>query len=463
VPNYGQGTATFDVIAIPPPQEGSGGGSGGGDVAPPGGELPAVGLGVAKELPVAVLVESHSYNMTTKTPCHDATGAVSGKGFNAKLERDDANGMWKQTYKGGGSFYHENDGSHGANPFWDLMIFTWSDTNPDGSSVTIHSFGAPTLGNSIDWIWKTAPQTMRNHVMTAGPGYLTHYCAKGVKYESHDCGDPLLGDWRTVTLSAKTKETLYTGGKARVSRRNLIGLTAGAEVYGEGPASWPHLWAWTDETPSTSPAYNKIEISGLPLNSNYQTWMILPDNSIEDVTVNVIGAEHYDAGAGASKYKSYFTAYCKQPNPGGACWEVASLDDLAGHSWWKLDCDLPIAKFIELGLPNSFYLDNPAGFFPRYEYNPFNIFLPVPGELKLPGNGDRIDASSPARIREIGFDKLLEGLGYTDAHYQNPPAYQLQTVNCTTKTIEVGKLVGVSFRYRITPQCFGIDLNNLPQ
>ena len=165
VPNYGRGTATFDVIAEPPPPEnsgGGGGGSGGGDDAGPTGALPPVGLGVEKELPATVILESYTYTMQTLTPCHSATMASTSKAYGVKVKRDDANGKWVFTYSGAGHYYHENDGHRGANPFWDRTVFEWSDQNPTGSGVTTHSFGEPTPVQSLSSETKNAPHMSPN-------------------------------------------------------------------------------------------------------------------------------------------------------------------------------------------------------------------------------------------------------------------------------------------------------------
>ena len=310
VPNYGQGTATFDVIAEPPPPEnsgGGGGGSGGGDDAGPTGALPTVGLGVEKELPATVILESYTYTMQTLTPCHSATMASTSKAYGVKVKRDDANGKWAFTYSGAGHYYQEYDGNQGGTSFWDRTVFEWSDQNPAGSGVTTHSFGEPTPVQSLSSETKNAP-----HMSPNGTGFMTHYRAKGVHWKSRepDCGSVANGtdEWREVTLSATPKEMLYTGGKASVSRKSLICITGGAEEYFQGPANWPHENAWNQTPTAVLQNASRITVGGKALGSDFKLWKVVADNSKEEVTVDVPSAKHFNGGAGASKYKPYITA-----------------------------------------------------------------------------------------------------------------------------------------------------------
>ena len=339
VPNYGRGTATFDVIAEPPPPEnsgGGGGGSGGGDDAGPTGALPPVGLGVEKELPATVILESYTYTMQTLTPCHSATMASTSKAYGVKVKRDDANGKWAFTYSGAGHYYQEYDGNQGGTPFWDRTVFEWSDQNPTGSGVTTHSFGEPTPVQSLSSETKNAP-----HMSPNGTGFLTHYRAKGVHWKSlePDCGSVANGtdEWREVTLSATPKEMLYTGGKASVSRKNLICITGGAEEYFQGPANWPHENAWNQTPTAVVQNASRITVGGKPLGSDFKLWKVVADNSKEEVTVDVPSAKHFNGGAGASKYKPYITANGVRLDPN----EVKTTNCVGQKIIFRLEFDPP--------------------------------------------------------------------------------------------------------------------------
>ena len=131
------------------------------------------------------------------------------------------------------------------------------------------------------------------------PVLIYHYYARGIRYE-WDYG------WfgsATAQVGANTDMKLYTGGKARVSRKSLIHITGNAASYGRPPdGPWLH-------TPITQVDPTQIQVLGWCLfgrqqfDPNGDLYLALPDNAVKDLNMRVRGAKHYDARASATRHK----------------------------------------------------------------------------------------------------------------------------------------------------------------
>jgi hypothetical protein len=78
--------------------------------------------------------------------------------------------------------------------------------------------------------------------VTSNPAFVRHYYARGVRHEWKN----LDGSKTKAAVSARTKMTLYTGGKSGIKRKSLIHIHAWAERYGRPPDG-----PWLD-TPTTN-------------------------------------------------------------------------------------------------------------------------------------------------------------------------------------------------------------------
>ena len=161
---------------------------------------------------------------------------------------------------------------------------------------------------------------------------MDHYYAKGVrhKWEYLDGAGGLEGD-ASVFVTARTTETLYTGGKAQMGRQNLFSLTAGATEYSGKPEGAP----WSD-TPSKPVPPTAIEVGGKALGWDSRAYLALPDNMTKVVTAQVKGAKHYSAGVGASKHRLVHLTQCRAlTNPNDERTTVG-VGEYVGFSFWPI-------------------------------------------------------------------------------------------------------------------------------
>lgn len=115
-----------------------------------------------------------------------------------------------------------------------------------------------------------------------------------------------MGSWRMeTTVRARTQLKLFTGGKGRIGRQDLLCINAWAETYGKPPRPNPGM-PWLD-TPSTPVPPQQIQIRGKALGNDGKLWFVLPDNF--NTNLNLIApGRHYGAWAYAEKYRAYITA-----------------------------------------------------------------------------------------------------------------------------------------------------------
>ena len=256
--------------------------------------------------------------------------------------------------------------------------------------------------------------------------------------------------------------TLQTGGKGMAGRQNLFEIDVSAENFISR--------VWVDPTLLpfwlTAPVpMGGITDLGQTPNANGQIFTVLPDNTTMDITPQA-PPQRYTYSVGATKYPSYFTAYDEEPKPGGPRWDIVTIWGFtAGHAWWCLSNGAPPEGLYKAGISyfNQEFLNKQVGYFSQIR--PASIFDDVPGILRIPGNGDRIDAQ---RQFQIGINELSSSLNFTAGLSQNPGWYILYSAvsggahNCVTTTIQAGAFSGVALPNDKTPQNFGIDLNAMP-
>ena len=142
---------------------------------------------------------------------------------------------------------------------------------------------------------------------SCGPGYesawMTHYYADKVHWHWNLDG----GATEHITVKAKTKMTLLTGGKAGVNRKNLILINAGAVQYFEPPLDYdPENYPWWDVPSATvDPTTIKVLgwwIFGHHTDSRGNLYRVLPDNAAMDLNLRIPGVKHYSADPTVAKY-----------------------------------------------------------------------------------------------------------------------------------------------------------------
>ena len=306
VPNYGQGTATFDVIAEPPPPEnsgGGGGGSGGGDDAGPTGALPTVGLGVEKELPTVVRVTKHLVGWALADGSHTYTWT---KSYNADVETGGNGQTDTMKYEGNAESFDVYQ--YGNATYATRTKYRWSDADPNGirqSENNYSGLGPEYPMGENDFLVKTLPDQTYDHTESSttesSTFYVTQYTGKGVKHAWPRSG----GADATVALNARTTETLFTGGKSGMMiPKTLFSLYAFASEYGK-----PDQAPW-NRTPSTPVAASRIKVLGKQVGADYRVFAVLPNNATETVTVTVSGAKHHNAGVGATRHELIHATQC---------------------------------------------------------------------------------------------------------------------------------------------------------
>jgi hypothetical protein len=101
-----------------------------------------------------------------------------------------------------------------------------------------------------------------------------------------------------VRVNANTFVKLYTGGKA-VARRNLFCITVDtADEYHE--PSQPN-YGWPNLAVKAIPK-DRLQVCGKQVGADGKLWIVLPDNSEQDITVRAPGIKHFNANATPQKY-----------------------------------------------------------------------------------------------------------------------------------------------------------------
>lgn len=277
VPVIGQGTATFDTVA-----QLSGGGT------------PQITASVEVEMPAFVALTKHVATLNSSAPRVRSTWSKTYEAtFTSELD-----GARQQTYQGQASSFLS---------VWDTIWFNvttdyaWSNVDPVGTYHTVSSggdFSGPMTVN--DWQIKTVPDQSLDHVVGDTRYMVTHFFAKGVRHQW-----PLENDGVVEqTASARTKLTLFTGGKASMAQKNFICLSASAGEYGK---PWQYYWLYT---PVSGVAFPKITMLGKSPENDGNLWVVLADNQQIDLGLKVNGAKHASAAATAAKFKLRHATDC---------------------------------------------------------------------------------------------------------------------------------------------------------
>jgi hypothetical protein len=117
--------------------------------------------------------------------------------------------------------------------------------------------------------------------------------------------DYATGNSDDIKVTANTQWTLYTGGKAVISRKNLFVISTdanGASSYEAAPTA-----GWYD-TPINGVSGPQVEVLGHPMGDDYIRWTVQPDNTPVLLGVAIPSKNHSSIGLGMAKYKPYITA-----------------------------------------------------------------------------------------------------------------------------------------------------------
>jgi hypothetical protein len=308
VPNHGQGTATFDVVAEP-----SGGGS--------GGDL-AVGVSEPKEMPAVVRITRHLLVLDESDWNSSLTWT---KQYDAKYGPNEE-GEWKPKYKGDASLHI----THSLHPQYDrLTQYWWSDADSDGmrQTETIAGIGEPVPMTTDDWQAKTVPHQNSD-------GNIVHYFAKGVRHAFQ-----LPDGIANVFVVARTVETLIPGGRRELAREILHRLVSQPTEYGK-PQDYP--WSYTPWYPVGS---ERVTIAGKAAGPDYSVYVKVPAGAPMQIRPTVSGAKHFQTSTWTTELKLVHATVCEaltdknlaRLNLGVG--EYVSLGFTGGdYNWW----DVPI-------------------------------------------------------------------------------------------------------------------------
>jgi hypothetical protein len=296
VPVVGMGTATFDAVATPA-EGGAGAGSmsegmaahdpaatsieGGAATAAPGGS-PSANASVDVEMPAFIDCVVHE---TTKANKIFHEGQLQSsfdlrKEYSALFYSDGT--RWLQEYQGTAtteSFL----GPYGQH----TTVYQWSDTDPQGTWEQGGNSG-PIIDDPANPIKAAPDQDIHNTF--GGYHFIYHFYAHRVKHD-------LDGGNSKAAVQAKTRLKLYTGGKARLKRKSLLRIYAGAQEYGKPQT---HPWLWTETTPVDS---ERIKVLGERLDTQGYAYFEMPDNAQKDLKLTVSKARHYNANASVEKVR----------------------------------------------------------------------------------------------------------------------------------------------------------------
>jgi hypothetical protein len=258
------------------------------------------------------------------------------------------------------------------------------------------------------------------------------------------------------TRSAKMVVKYFTGGKNTALRNNLHQLNVSVN---EQNYDW-FFWGYGGGTVSSGDAItNGVTAGAFGEVINGVAYAILPDGKNVDVTPAASGVQNYNFDvSNPQKYFSYFEVFVNMPYPPGTYTNgipvPPEINGDWGHVWWRLSTDAPgdaVNKFMTTD--RSQFLNVEVGYCNSNAPSRFG-----PGYLRVPDGGTK----SVSRKRYIGFDDLINGLGYTKELQDHPGTYDYRFNNCVTQTRVVGSIVGVSLPSSNIPEYFGQELNTTP-
>jgi|GEM_PF-820635 len=314
VPICGQGTATFDAVAVPAGQN---------TFSSQSLQLAhAMGSGspVTPPVNVSAAVEMGSYVAMTSYHGTEIQDYESPNYYSYSRVKKDMlgnpvitpNGQWSLTDQRSSDFYEsDNEDSW---PEYDHENYQWSQFTPvtaweESDSSWGNSYNGPAqwpdYGLEYELVQAIPHEDQTWGCASCGPNYIWacvhHYFADKVQYH-WDLGS---GSTFDLNLTAKTQVKLFTGGKAQVSRKNLFQINASASAILRPPVDTSEYgcaipW-WSVQSQTIAPT--SLTVAGKSLGTDGNLWLVLPDNSPGiDVTVKASGKKHYDANTTAQKY-----------------------------------------------------------------------------------------------------------------------------------------------------------------
>ena len=294
VPIYGNGTATFDVVAYPPGQSPNLRAR----MNANSGQSPVQKSQVSEQPPM-VFINHYEDTWNHQIPLE--MGHVTlAKEYEADVDN------------GGNFSYHGTVTSEGVDAYdgegqsWWNVIYNWSDADPTGvNTANWGRIGDPSqdgtstgpgledhiqFGNSIPTI------SVLNWIPFVG---ISHFHAN-INYD--------FGDNEHYSRSSRTYMKIRTGGRAGIARENLFRLNSSATEYGE--PSWVgwlnYLDQWFD-TPMEGIDPTRIRVLGKNIGNDGNLFIVLPDNATLDLGATAPG-RHYTLGVGATKHKMFIQA-----------------------------------------------------------------------------------------------------------------------------------------------------------
>lgn len=249
-----------------------------------------------------------------------------------------------------------------------------------------------------------------------------------------------------------------------MSRQNLFRINAWAKKYSQ--ATEPLWWG----APSTPLDATNLTVCGEQAGADGNVWVVLPDNSEENITVSAPGVKHFNAWATPQKYRSYFEVFVRQPWPDFPNYSfpegvpplgypaVNGFD--TGHAWWKLTTEAPVNilnRFTTAA--NARWINMELGYSPSNSTF-ISYFPPIKqggGYLEQNNGGD----STVHRTYATGFQGpgVIDGLGNCEALFENGGTWNSDTHNCVHETIKTGNMAGVPLPSTDpTPEGFGLNL-----
>ena len=196
-----------------------------------------------------------------------------------------ANGQYVETCNGysATSIYSPNFGA----PYRDVTELRWTESS--SSMTTSFNGGTSSVSPIPSGFWPDIPDEDQIGSDGYGPVNMTHSYADTRRW--------YYPNGVALNVDARSQWKLYTGGKAKINRKNLIEVNvAGAEEYGKPPGNGSTWW-WG--TPTTSIALTRIEMFGFAgigsshLDSSGNAYRVLPDNAAVDLNVWIPGVKHY--------------------------------------------------------------------------------------------------------------------------------------------------------------------------
>jgi hypothetical protein len=343
VPIRGQGTATFDAVA-------SSGAS-------------SVAASAAVEMPAYLAIVDY-FDM--KYANHDDAGPPSSSSTYTRAKhvtatyQADPSGAWTSAYHGVATD-HEAYSPSGS---WYHFVYDWSNAGKTTHETTSEGFDGTWDGISENYhqITGLPDQDLSCSAPGGGqPWWIYHYYASGVQYR----WSPAKGSTDEVGVCARTRQKLFTGGKAIVNRQNLLHINAWAQQYGKPP-----LAPWQG-TPADFIDPAKIQMLGHSLagrqaDGSGDLYLVMPDNAALDLNLSIPGVKHYNATVtSVQKHKLFVQANsyllapdCVRPDAHycvgqGLTFTPAFVPEIPNVSEKRVQWMLP-GKFVNYTTPPSY-------------------------------------------------------------------------------------------------------------